>query len=319
MLAKFSDVSSANPDQPPLLPATLHFLERGWLSSNGILLINDERTSLIDTGYFTHAQQTHQLIAPYLHDRPLDHVYNTHLHSDHCGGNAYLQSLYPSLRIHIPTPSLQAVSEWNEKALTFEATGQTCPSFTHHGGLHDLSSFEAGGLTWLVRQAPGHDPDSVILFNEEFRILISADALWENGFGVVFPELEGETAFDAVAETLQLIESLAPRIVLPGHGALFTDVEGSLRVARARLKGFQQSPIKHANYATKVLIKFKLLELQHITLDSFFQWADDTPYFHVLHASYWSDMTFIAWLMQFLDELAKGKALSIQDEWLTNL
>jgi hypothetical protein len=33
-------------------------------------------------------------------------------------------------------------------------------------------------------------------------VLISADALWENGFGVVFPELEGDDAFAIVAATL---------------------------------------------------------------------------------------------------------------------
>ena len=34
----------------------------------------------------------------------------------------------------------------------------------------------------------GHDPHSVILFEPQDRILISADALWEAGFGVIFPD-----------------------------------------------------------------------------------------------------------------------------------
>jgi glyoxylase-like metal-dependent hydrolase (beta-lactamase superfamily II) len=45
----------------------------------------------------------------------------------------------------------------------------------------------------------GHDPHSVILFEPVSRVLISADALWERGFGVIFPELEGVEAFDEVA------------------------------------------------------------------------------------------------------------------------
>jgi glyoxylase-like metal-dependent hydrolase (beta-lactamase superfamily II) len=42
-----------------------------------------------------------------------------------------------------------------------------------------------------VLAAPGHDPHMVMLFNRERGILISADALWEHGFGAIFPEIEG--------------------------------------------------------------------------------------------------------------------------------
>ena len=39
----------------------------------------------------------------------------------------------------------------------------------------------------------------MVLYEPELELLISADALWENGFGIVFPELEGGSGFDAVA------------------------------------------------------------------------------------------------------------------------
>jgi glyoxylase-like metal-dependent hydrolase (beta-lactamase superfamily II) len=38
-----------------------------------------------------------------------------------------------------------------------------------------------------VIAAPGHDPDSVMLLDRHHGVLIYADALRENGFGVVFP------------------------------------------------------------------------------------------------------------------------------------
>jgi glyoxylase-like metal-dependent hydrolase (beta-lactamase superfamily II) len=99
-----------------------------------------------------------------------------------------------------------------------------------------------GDRTWQVHAAPGHDTHSVILFEPAARILVSADALWERGFGVVFPELEGDDAFDELGETLDLIEALAPAIVIPGHGKVFTDVGAALAFARERLKGFIQQP-----------------------------------------------------------------------------
>jgi hypothetical protein len=83
---------------------------------------------------------------------------------------------------------------------------------------------------------------------------------------VVFPELDGVHAFDEVAQTLELIESLQPATVIPGHGAPFGGavVGEAIAYARKRLHGFVQSPDKHLQYAAKVLVKFKLLELQQV-------------------------------------------------------
>ena len=72
----------------------MQVFERGWLSSNNVLFIGKEETALIDTGYATHAPQTLALTRHALQGRPLDRIVNTHLHSDHCGGNALLQRTY---------------------------------------------------------------------------------------------------------------------------------------------------------------------------------------------------------------------------------
>ena len=63
------------------LPASLRVFERGWLSSNNVLLVDDTRTALVDTGYATHAAQTVALVRHALGARPLDLIVNTHLHS----------------------------------------------------------------------------------------------------------------------------------------------------------------------------------------------------------------------------------------------
>ena len=63
-----------------------------------------------------------------------------------------------------------------------------------------------GARAWDVLAAPGHDPHSVMLFDAAQGVLISADALWENGFGVVIPELDGVGAYDYVAAVLARIE-----------------------------------------------------------------------------------------------------------------
>ena len=197
-----------------------------------------------------------------LGERPLDLLVNTHLHSDHCGGNAALQAAWPAVRTSIPPGLAEHVRNWDPEALTYAPTGQSCPQFRFDTLLHPGTEIRLGDRQWQVHAAPGHDTHSVILFEPAERILVSADALWERGFGVVFPELEGDDAFDELGETLDLIESLAPALVIPGHGAIFTNVDAAVAIARERLKGFLANPAKHTRHAAKVLLKFKLLEVQ---------------------------------------------------------
>lgn len=298
------------------LPAGVQVFERGWLSSNNILLTDAERATLVDSGYVAHAAQTVALVTRALGERTLDELVNTHLHSDHCGGNAALQAHYPQLRTRIPPGLAEPVRHWREGELSYRPTGQSCPAFALSGLLLPGQSERWAGAEWQVHAAPGHDPHSVILFCPEHRLLISADALWENGFGVVFPELEGVAGFDEVAATLDLIERLQPQTLIPGHGPVFGDVAGALQRARARLAAFAQAPDKHARYGAKVLLKFKLQEFGRISRTQFLHWAQGVPYMHGLHRQLGADLPMAQWLEQLLAELAHSGALVLGPEWL---
>ncbi|MEO6015988.1 MAG: MBL fold metallo-hydrolase, partial [Polaromonas sp.] len=242
---------------PPALPAGVQVFERGWLSANNILLTAGEKSVLIDSGYCTHAPQTLQLVDAGLDGRPLDVLVNTHLHSDHCGGNAAVQAQYPQLETWIPPGQAHHVMHWDPVALTYSPTGQLCPRFRFERTLQPGAEILAGSARWEIHAAPGHDPHSLIFFEPASRTLISADALWENGFGVVFPELEGADAFNEVAATLDVIERLQPKTVIPGHGKVFAYTPEILTRARHRLEAFVKSPKRHAHHAAKVLLKFK--------------------------------------------------------------
>ena len=58
------------------LPAGITVFERGWLSSNNILICGKQSTALIDSGYNTHATQTQLLVEQGLGGRPLDVLVN---------------------------------------------------------------------------------------------------------------------------------------------------------------------------------------------------------------------------------------------------
>lgn len=300
------------------LPPGVRVFERGWLSANGVLLQGKENCALVDTGYASHSAQTVALVQKALGSGSLDLVLNTHLHSDHCGGNAALQQAYPEVKTLIP-PGLSAfVRHWDPVALTYTPTGQQCPQFRFEGLLKPGDEVVLGETAWQVHAAPGHDSHSVILYEPATRTLISADALWENGFGIVFEELEGVKAFDEVAATLDLIESLTPSVVIPGHGSVFTDVGAALSVARSRLEGFVRDPRKHAKHAAKVLLKFKLLEVQQATVADFVRWAAGTEYFQLVHRRFFADLVLARWIEQLTGELERSGAAARSGDQIQN-
>lgn len=303
--------------------AGITVFERGWLSSNNVLIQGMEGPSaLVDSGYVSHADQTLNLVRSALKGQPLDLLLNTHLHSDHCGGNALLQSSYPKLQTMIPPGLAPAVSDWDPVALTFEPTGQSCAPFSFEGLLLPGSTLQLGAMNWQVHAAEGHDPHSVILFQPQIRVLISADALWENGFGVVFPELEGLDAFQDVANTLDMIERLSPLTVIPGHGSIFQDVPTALSKARSRLAGFIDNPSKHKRHALKVLLKFKLLEWQQIHRSELIKWCLYTPYItHLANEGNpipLSLESLSAFLVPLLKELEHSGALRLEEDFVFN-
>ncbi|MGA0571432.1 MBL fold metallo-hydrolase [Variovorax sp. VNK109] len=302
-----------------LLPPGVQVFERGWLSANNILFRGSDSTALVDSGYFSHRSQTVALVQQELDGRPLDLLLNTHLHSDHCGGNAALQAAFPGIETWIPPGEADAVSRWDEEALSYRPTGQNCERFSFSGLLQAGSTILLAGRNWEMHAAPGHDPHSIILFEPVSRTLLSADALWESGFGVIFPELLGEPGFDEVASTLDLIESLDPALIIPGHGAPFTGISAALSIARHRLSQFAADPLRHANHAAKVLLKFKLLEFQSIEYLSFERWAAAVPYLRTLHARHAVGKSMSIWIGDMVHSLQKSGAAQLEGTMLRNV
>ncbi len=259
------------------LPPGLRFIERDWLSANQILGIEGNEAIVVDTGYVKHAAQTVELVRAALIDSAGDllgdapavrlaGIVNTHLHSDHCGGNAALARAF-DCPITIPAASAADVAAWDRVALTHATTGQRCERFSHSATLAPGDRLRLGGLDWQVLAAPGHDPKSLVFHCEREALLISADALWEQGFGVLFPELDGEPGFAGQQAALELISALPVQRVLPGHGRAFDDVQGALARAFARLDAMRSDPRRHARHALKVLVKFLLLDLERVEVD----------------------------------------------------
>jgi glyoxylase-like metal-dependent hydrolase (beta-lactamase superfamily II) len=304
------------------LPPGIEIFERGWLSANNIFLYGDggeSDVSLVDTGYCSHENLTLDLVKNALlkHGRPtLNKIINTHLHSDHCGGNAALSKIYHP-DIYIPSAEDGAVQTWNEDLLSYRNLGQDCPRFSHKHLLIPGREISLGRYIWQILAAPGHDPHSVMLYQAEHRILISADALWEEGFGVIFPELWGESGFEEVAQTLDLIEGLKIDLVIPGHGRPFTDLAKALGVARSRLDYLASDSDRNSRHGAKVLLKYKLLEWRSMGMERVIQWISSTPALVCAAKQLNMEMDgFVKWLPQ---ALVKSDAAKLEGECLVNV
>lgn len=302
---------------PARLPATMQVLERGWLSSNSIVFDDGDAVSIVDTGYVSHAPMLAQLVETARRGRPLSRIVNTHLHSDHVGGNAELQARFRAT-IVIPPGLAAAVRQWDERRLNYAATGQRCARFDYDQLIDVDRPLRLGGQQWEVIGGGGHDPEMVLFYNHDERILVSADALWENGFGVIFPELEGGSGFAEQQAVLDRIGALSPRIVVPGHGAPFGDAGAALEVAYRRLEYLRSDPQRNARHAAKVLIKFWLLDVRRTTPEQMQRHFAHTDYLRLIHQRYFPRQDFAQMIDLLVAELIRAGAADFAGGMLHN-
>lgn len=267
----------------------LKVLQRDWLSSNNVVMTTG-LTAVVDTGYDLHSEQTVALVHQALQGQPLHQIVNTHLHSDHCGGNAALQAAWPAAQTWVPEGAWSAVSAWDEDQLTYRLTGQTCRPFRAQQALRAGQTVQLGRHDWQIHATPGHDPDAVVLFEPTQRVLISGDALWRNRIAVLFPELDDRAGFAPALATLDQLEALDPLWVIPGHGAPFgrhepqgageapiDAIADALSIARRRLRSLAADPAAHARHAARVLTMFHLMEHRRQPREQIERWFAATP------------------------------------------
>jgi glyoxylase-like metal-dependent hydrolase (beta-lactamase superfamily II) len=268
---------------PPVLPPQIRFILRDWLNANQIVLRGRDGNVLIDTGYVTRAATTLALLRDCLDGERVNLLVNTHCHSDHMGCNAAVQRSYgcPTL---IPADEAALIRDWDVRALWIDYTGQQAERFAFDGVLTPGETFGWGDLDWRMIPAPGHDAGALVFWNEEERILISGDALWEHGFGLVLPE--PASALDEAQRTLEAIAALNPRIVIPGHGAVFTGVGAALERCFGRIQASRGNPERMARHALKAMLTFILLDKGGMPLAALPAYLAQVPFYREFNQRY---------------------------------
>jgi len=281
----------------------IQVIERGWLSANNIVLHAQGGATLVDSGYGSHAAQTLALLEHALQGQALARLVNTHCHSDHMGGNAAIQKKY-RCRTSVPVGEAPLIDRWDEQALILAIADQRAERFRYDDSFGSGITMKMGEFDWQVIAAPGHDTHAAMFYSPGLRVLISGDALWENGFGAVFPQLFGrDTALRETRETLEGIARLGAEIVIPGHGRPFASVDSALERAFRRVESYEEDISRLARHCVKVAFSFALLEKRSMPLSEVPGYVGRVPILADINLRYlgMSDGDFTEWLVGDLE------------------
>ncbi len=296
------------------LPGGVRVGQRDWLSANHIFLAGETGNIIIDTGYLAFAETTMAYVEAAFGARTLDLIVNTHCHSDHMGCNAVLER-WTHAPIAIPIGERAAIEAWDERALWLDYADQQCERFAPKVFLTPDTVYRWGDLDWQAISAPGHDDGTLMFYNPLYKILISADALWENGFGFVLPRAWDAGALSRTRAALDTIAKLDIALVIPGHGAPFSNVARALDNAYARLAALEGDDVRIARQIAKVMFIYAVLGRGGMAIAEMPRYVSALPCLRDLNAQFLKldNAALVQWIVE--QSLASGNLVQ-RDGWL---
>ncbi|HOE91418.1 MAG TPA: MBL fold metallo-hydrolase [Candidatus Cloacimonadota bacterium] len=144
------------------------------------------------------------------------HIFNTHGHGDHIGGNEYFHRLYNCpIGIHPYDADMLLNSALNLSDFMYTPIISPAASFL----LKDRDSIYLGEFKGTVFHTPGHTKGGVVIYFEPY--LFSGDTLFDLSVGRTdLPGGDSKQLSDSIKEKIFSLPDST--IVLPGHGGSST-------------------------------------------------------------------------------------------------
>jgi len=191
------------------------YQERGMLDSN-TYVIKGDKLAIIDPGLDRNiGGKAKEMEGDGIDPSAIELIINTHLHMDHCCGNAAFKERFGG------TIALSPVQQEYYTVSVHEATkffGLEPVDFEHDETLE--GPVDLGSVILEIIPVPGHSPDSICFYCRNEKFLVSGDLLFDHNTGRSdLPGGNGET----LKRSIEQLAELDIEYLLPGHMGVITE------------------------------------------------------------------------------------------------
>ena len=204
------------------------------LGGEAFLLVTEQKTALIDSGFAFGAKGLVKNIARILGDRPLDYILLTHSHYDHISGAQECRRHWPDAKI-VSAAHAAKVFQKPSAIKTMMKLNRSAAINTHHfpifrDNITGISTdiivkegdvIDLGDMKLQVLETPGHTWDTIAFWCAEEKLLVSNETI---GVAVDIDNVTPAclVSFKKAVEAIERAKELGPEIiVLPHFGALY--------------------------------------------------------------------------------------------------
>ncbi|MDR3137806.1 MAG: MBL fold metallo-hydrolase [Tannerellaceae bacterium] len=199
---------------------TVKIFTVNFFHENTYILYDDTKNAVvIDCGCYTYEEEKE--FSNFVDEMGLKLQYNlcTHLHLDHVLGNDFILNTY-GLYPHAHRAEVEKVPSPSEQARTLNINLRPL-EVKVEPDLVGGSEITFGETTLRCILVPGHSPGSLTFYNEQYRYLVSGDALFSGGIGRTDLWAGNEELLIAAIKS-KLFCLPDETIVYPGHGTQTT-------------------------------------------------------------------------------------------------
>ncbi len=288
--------------------ANIIFFERKFPSAN-MILIKDQLPILIDTGFGSDSKETVQFIkSAGIPPEELHLVVNTHYHSDHVGGNHYLQKNY-GVKIAAHSWDAASINTGDPEACSSEWLDQSVDPYQVDLKLSDNDHIETGSSTFQVLHTPGHTLGHISLYEPESEILICGDLFHRDDVGWLNIFREGVSSIQRSLESIDRISTLQVKRAYSGHGPQIEDPHRSIDTARKRLENWLKNPERVSWHACKRIFAFTLIMKDGLPKEEIETYLLNCGWFHDF-ARYTFQLQPEEFIQVLVDEMIRSGAAS---------